>query len=365
MISSHPLLINLSVLLDKPTGISNYATHVAPHLQPLDPTLLIPRTFASHTALASGTIYPIPDNLTPAHGRLGHLRRLGWTQCKLPKIYRELNADLLFAPVPEAPLGMGCRSVVVVHDLIPLRFPNRRSPLFPYFRYYIPQVAAQAQHVIVNSEATAKDVVEWFEIPAQKVTPIPLAVDLHRFHPLDLPTQNYFLYVGRHDPHKNLQRIFQAFARVRERHDIELWLAGPQDGRYTPQLHQLARELGIAGSIKWLAYVSDDKLLTLLNQAVGFVFPSLWEGFGLPVLEAMACGTPTIASNCSSLPEVAGNAAILVNPERVSELAASMEELVENSALRLQLRQAGLARAACFSWAKTGQETAAVLQRFL
>ncbi len=365
MSPSHPLLVNLSFLLDKPTGISNYATNVVPHLQTLEPTLLSARSFQANSALAASNIYWVPNNLTPAQGKLGHLRRLLWTQFQLPKIYRELGANLLFSPVPETPLFSCCRSVVMVHDLIPLRFPNRRSPLFPYFRYYIPRVVAQAQHVITNSEATARDVVEWFGVPANQVTAIPLAVDLARFRPLDLPPQNYFLYVGRHDPHKNLQRALRAFAQVRDRHEVEFWLAGPQDTRFTPQLQQLARELGVTEAIKFLSYVPDDDLLRLFNQALGFVFPSLWEGFGLPVLEAMACGTPAIASNRSSLPEVAGDAAILVNPLNVSELATAMGELVDNSATRSQLRQAGIARAAQFSWTKTGQATAAVLQQFL
>ena len=316
------MLVNLSVLLDRPTGISNYAKNVVPHLSQLSPTLLTAQP------LAGGQCYPIPDNMTPAQGSRGHLRRLMWTQFQLPKIYRQLQGELLFSPLPEAPLYSRCRSVVMVHDLIPLRFPRRRSPLsLPYFRVYIPQVVAQAQHVICNSQATARDVVDWFGVPAAKVTAIPLAVDRDLFRPLDLPQQNYFLYLGRPDPHKNLHRAIRAFARVRERHDVEFWLAGPQDSRYTPQLQALADELGISEAISFLEYVPDSELVRLYNQALGFVFPSLWEGFGLPVLEALACGTPVVTSKISSLPEVVGDAALLVDPGSISELAAAMQAL--------------------------------------
>ncbi|MGK7911924.1 MAG: glycosyltransferase family 4 protein [Synechococcus sp.] len=389
--SPQSLLVNLSFLLDKPTGLSNYATNVVPHLQSLNPTLLRSRateqqfteqqfkenqaTEASttdttpkvgkHSPIQEAIAHWVPDNLTAKHGKLGNLRRFIWTQFQLPNIYRTLNSSLLFSPVPEAPLYSRCRSVVVVHDLIPLRFPNRRSPLFPYFRYYIPQVVAQSEHAIANSEATARDVVDWLGIPASKVTTIPLAVDVSRFHPLDIPTLNYFLYIGRHDSHKNLQRTLRAFARVRRRHNVEFWLAGPQDERFTPQLQQLASELGIAEAVKFLSYVPDDELLKLLNQALGFVFPSLWEGFGLPVLEAMACGTPVITSNLSSLPEVTGDAALLVDPLNVDELAAAMESLVVSPSTRSQLKSAGLARVTQFSWTQTGQLTSEVLKQFI
>ena len=352
-------MVNLSFLLDRPTGISNYAKNIVPHLNHLAPTLLTAQPVAGETC------YRIPDNMTPAKGSRGHLRRLLWTQFRLPRIYRELDAGLLFSPVPEAPLYSNCRSVVMVHDLIPLRFPQRRSPLFPYFRFYIPQVVAQAQQVICNSEATARDVVDWFGVAASKVTAIPLAVDRDLFRPLDLPSKNYFLYLGRQDPHKNLKRAIRAFARVREHRDVEFWLAGPQDRRYTPQLRALADELGIAEAIEFLEYVPDSQLVQVFNQALGFIFPSLWEGFGLPVLEAMACGTPVVTSKISSLPEVVGDAALLVDPYNIAELTEAMQALVDDSQLRSRLRQGGIDRAAKFSWEKTGQETARNLQQLL
>jgi glycosyltransferase involved in cell wall biosynthesis len=289
-----------------------------------------------------------------------------WTQWQLPRIYRALKAQLLFSPVPEAPLFADNRTVVMVHDLIPLRFPSRGfSPLVPYFRYYIPHVVQQAEHAICNSEATARDVVDSFGVASDKITAIPLAADTERFRPLDLPTLDYFLYIGRPDPYKNLHRLIRAFAKIRGSCDCQLWLAGPMDPRYTPLLQTLAAELGVSHRVKFLDYVPDEQLPILLNQAIALVFPSLWEGFGLPVLEAMACGTPVITSNVSSLPEVAGEAAILVNPYSTDELAEAMQTLAEDGPLRSRLRQAGLQQANQFSWAKTGAATVEVLKRWL
>ena len=366
------LLVNLSFLLDRPTGISTYATNVVPHLRSLAPTLLSP-----FEIVGGDRYHPIPTNLTPAYGSLGHLRRLLWTQFRLPRIYRQLGSSLLFSPVPEAPLFAGCRTVVMVHDLIPLRFP-RLSPLLPYFRYYIPQVAARAERVICNSEATARDVVDRFGIPATKVRAIPLAVDRDRFHPLETDTETqsreiagrYFLYIGRHDPHKNLARAIRAFAQLPRKRmaadgPLEFWLAGPSDRRYTPQLKALAAELGVAKQVRWLNYVPETELPRTIGRALAVVFPSLWEGFGLPVLEAMACGTPTVTSDLASLPEVAGDAALLVDPYDVTALAGAMEDVATDAGVRSQLRRAGLARASQFSWARTGQETAAVLAELL
>jgi glycosyltransferase involved in cell wall biosynthesis len=345
--------------MSKPTGISTYAINLFPALESLNPTLLVGQKIDNYNC------YPVPQNLTPEQGRKGHFSRLWWTQFQLPKIYRDLKANLLFSPIPEAPLFSDCRYVVTVHDLIPLRFPNRFSPLTNYNRYCLPFVLQQAQHIICDSESTARDVTNFFQIPAQKVTPVLLAHDADNFRFLDLPTSNYFLYIGRHDPYKNLPRLIQAFAALKNCYDYELWIAGSTDPRYTPELKLLAEELDIASQVKFLEYVPYRDLAQLMNRAIALVFPSLWEGFGLPVLEAMACGTPVITSNLSSLPEVAGDAAILINPYHVEEIADAMQLVAENGGVRNSLRQAGIARSSKFSWKKTGLATAAVLQQYL
>ncbi|MEQ9552838.1 MAG: glycosyltransferase family 1 protein [Coleofasciculus sp. G3-WIS-01] len=383
---SSPLLINLSILFSQPTGIATYAANLFPYLKPLNPTLLISPIASNHFPLASDFIsYPVPANLSPAQGTKGHFRRLLWTQLQLPRLYHSLNSPLLFSPIPEAPLNTNCRYVVMVHDLIPLRFPKPNSPLTPYFRYYIPQILNQAQQIICNSTATARDITDYYPIPATKITPIPLAYDTNHFRPLCVPLRHplrpsafpkkpheatsahpnpYFLYIGRHDPYKNLQRLIDAFATLPNCGDYELWIAGSSDRRYTPKLQSQANHLGLSHQVKFLNYVPYNQLPILLNGAIALIFPSLWEGFGLPVLEAMACGTPVITSNLSALPEVAGDAAILVNPYNTSELSAAMDSIAIDTQLRSRLSTLGLQRARQFSWAKTGQKTVEVLQKY-
>lgn len=356
------LLVNFSFLLVKPTGISTYAINILNSLQELQPTLLTPQVFPQFQNYSTST------SLTPDRGSKGHLKRLIWTQFELPNIYQKLATNLLFSPVPEAPIYNDCRYIVTVHDLIPLRFP-KLSPLTYYSKYYVPFVLDKAEHIICNSFATAKDIEIFYRVDSSKITPTLLGYDRSHFHPLNLPQNQsdrpYFLYLGRQDPYKNIYRLIAAFARIPNNKEYELWLAGSTDKRYTPALKKQIEELGITDKVKFLEYVPYAELPKLINRSLAFVFPSLWEGFGLPVLEAMACGTPVITSNLSSLPEVTGDAAILVNPYSVEEIADAMKAVAEDGKLRSHLSQTGIIRASNFSWEKTGAETVEVLKRFL
>jgi glycosyltransferase involved in cell wall biosynthesis len=174
----------------------------------------------------------------------------------------------------------------------------------------------------------------------------------------------YLLYLGRRDPHKNLDRLLGAYARL-GREAPELWLAGPADPAATAPLRARAETLGIAERVRFLDGVPYAELPALLSGALALAFPSLCEGFGLPVLEAMACGAPVVTSKGSSLEEVAGDAALLVDPSSEGELAEALRSVVRDAGLRARLRERGLERAKAFRWERTGAETAAVLRRWL
>ncbi len=210
------ILINLSMIFDKPTGISNYALNIARNIPELNPILLTAKQQDNFSC------FPIRKNMTPAEGSKGHFRRLLWTQWQLPQIYQQLNANLIYSPIPEAPLYSKARYVMMCHDLIPLRFPNLFSPLTNYFRYIVPLVLQQAEHIICNSEATAKDIRDFYGISAHKITPILLAYDANHFYPRQeiAPKQPYFLYLGRHDPYKNIQGLIAAFAALKNKQSI-------------------------------------------------------------------------------------------------------------------------------------------------
>jgi glycosyltransferase involved in cell wall biosynthesis len=368
-------LVNLSFLAEKPTGIDYYAQEMIPHFSQGKFTAL------THSPIQNLDCYVIQSNRQHQTGAGStfkrHLNRLFWTQFKLPKIYQKLQAKLLFSPVPEAPLWSNCRHIVTVHDFIPLRFPRRTSPLIPYHKYYIPQVVQQAQHVICNSEATARDIHHFCGVSANKITPILLGYNSQHFYPRknqqsliqsgDRPNDypNYFLYIGRCDPHKNLARVITAFSQLEINDDHQLYLLGSTDNRHTPLLRQQITELGLTDRVKFLDYVPYDDLPGVISGAIALVFPSLWEGFGLPILEAMGCGTPVITSNLASMPEVAGDAAILVDPYNTAEIADAMGAIAKDTQLRSKLSALGLARVRQFSWAKTAQQTEEILLSFL
>lgn len=361
--SDSPLLVNLSALIEKPTGISVYARNLLPQLKALRPTILVNEDIIGCHRM------PIPTRMSPEYGLKGHIKRLSWLQSGLTKTYNALNSRLIFSPLPEAPIYSQCRFVVTVHDLIPLRFPRPFSPLTNYFRYVVPQVVKQAVHIICDSDSTARDLNQFYGIDRHKITTIPLAYDQENFrYQQDFAEQSaerYFIYIGRQDTYKNLGRLIDAFSRIGPKTDTQLWFVGPQDQRYTPRLIAQAQELDVADRVQFLDYVTYAELPKLLGGALALTFPSLWEGFGLPALEAMACGTPVIASNVSSLPEVVGDAAMLIDPYRVDQLADAMAMLAQDTQLRHTLRANGLAQAQQFSWEKTGHRTVDVLKRFL
>ncbi len=361
------LLINLSMLLAKPTGIANYVMNILPYFCDREYISLVAQKYYQKNIYKNPVF--ISDKYSPDYGSKGHFLRLLWTEFKIPSIYQQFKGNLLFSPVPEMPLFSKVKSVVMVHDLIPLRFPKKDSPLTPYFRYYIPQVCQQAEHIICNSQATADDIINFFGVKASKISPIYLGYNPDKFKVLDNISKNnnppYFLYLGRHDPHKNVNMMISAFAQFKYKNDYQLWLAGPSDSRYTPLLKQQVKELKIESQVRFLDYVKSEDLPVIISQAQALVFPTLWEGFGFPVLEAIASGTPVITSNISSLPEVVGEAGLLVNPLEVSEIAAAMNLMAEDKELTQELRELGLKRAKKFTWAKTAQETMAVLDYFI
>ncbi len=350
------------MLSNEPTGIANFARNAVARLRiPVDQRLLL----SAQPLEGMHHRLPVNATMTPLDGLQGHLRRLYWTQFELPRLYQQQQAELLFSPLPEAPLNTRVRTVVTVHDLIPLRY-RRWSPLQSYFRFYVPRVLRNSCHVVCNSRTTADELMQRWGISARKLTPVALGVDHKLFHQRDRSRTRDFLYVGTLFPHKNLPRVLNAFALVAPHHpETSLNIVGTPDHRFLPALQQQVRDQGLDGRVHFLGYVPDPQLPELYARARALIFPSLWEGFGLPVLEAMACGLPVLTSNCAALPEVAGQAALMVNPYQTGSIAAAMDELLRDEQLWCDLQRAGLKRSAQFTWDRTGAELTTVLERFL
>jgi glycosyltransferase involved in cell wall biosynthesis len=350
---------NGSYLGSKPTGIGVVARDL---VQALDPVLVPLLDPLGGSRLGS---LPIPANLSPGHGSRGHLRRLIWTQQHLPRLLKASGAPLLLSPLPEAPLLRGVRSVVIAHDLLPLRYPQP-TPLLAYHLAYVPLVLHRAVRVLCNSHATAREVHGRLGVPLRRMEVIRLGFNPGSLRPLLQPREPFLLALGRHDPHKNLGRALQAFALVcaantAASRDLELRLVGPHDRRYTPQLQALAVELGIADRCRWIPWVSDEERLQLLNRCQALLIVSLWEGFGLPALEAMACGAPVIAANAGALPEVVGDAGLLVDPHRPEAIAAAIRQVLGDPLVQRDAARMGPARAAEFCWETTARQVEGLL----
>ena len=302
-------------------------------------------------------------------------------QFELPGLFRELQLDVfhstnymipLFA-FPRKWFGLhrkghkGTRCVVTIHDVIPLVFPlyaprSKKARLFPVYRRLMMEVGARADRILTDSRASHDDVVRHLHIPAVRhhdvqVIPIGVAPEF-KPGPRPAPVHKTILYVGRLDPYKNVPGLIRVLSRVRALSplDVRLKIAGPPDPRY-PEAMDLAKELGLHHWIEWTGYLSADELVRAYQQADVFALLSKYEGFGLPVLEAMASGTPVVCSRCASLPEVAGDAALLVDPTHIDEAADAILRILNDEALAAALRGKGLRQAAQFTWAKTAEAT--------
>ena len=291
-------------------------------------------------------------------------------QWLIPLLLKRLRAGgpaLYHSPYYVMPYRTGLPTLLTFYDVIPLKFPQSvpaRAKLF--FRLAASLALRAADHVAAISEAARIDLVSCFSVPASKVSVTPLAAGpeyrpqpasevgrvREKYH---LP-ENFLLYLGINKPHKNLSALIDAYAQVASRNAPQLVIAGAWDNRY-PQSQQRAQSHQLHDAVRFLGPVDERDLPGLYSAATLFVFPSLYEGFGLPVLEAMACGAPVACSNTASLAEVSGEAALLFNPHSAAEIRDAMVELIEDGRQRTRRSEQGLARANRYSWQATADAT--------
>lgn len=276
------------------------------------------------------------------------------------------DVDVLFFVVPLLPLIVprGIRSIPICQELANLKFPPERMVERAFAllrdRLLMPVCLAQAARIVAASEATKKDIMRFYRVPQGRIAVIPDGFqDLTPFASaapeIDGTHRPYFFFAGRVKPRKNVHGIVSAFIHFKKKTgaDCKLLIAGKGGGRYYEDILQELKRNGLLDEVRFLGYVTNPHLHALYTNALAFVFPSLNEGFGMPVVEAMNLGTPVITSRISSLPEVAGEAALLVDPFSVEEISRAMEKMYSDEMLRADLRQKGFARAELFSWKKS------------
>lgn len=314
-----------------------------------------------------GTHFRTIKTGVPAHFRPA---RILWEQFVLPEIISRERVDLLHAPGYIAPLRANVPVVITLYDIIALLFPGWcKVSNYLHYRIFLPLSVKKAAGIIVPSDFTGRDVVKRFPVAENKVRVIHLGVnsdfrvirDDDRFSLLrkkyDLG-EKFILFVGKQEPKKNLVRLVEAFHGLRSQGSIrhKLVVAGEKGWQCSPIFRRI-RELGLQAEVVFTGFIPPEELPYMYNMADLFVFPSLYEGFGLPPLEAMACGVPVVCSNRGAIPEVVGDAALLFNPLDIPGMAGAMKEAITNHQVRRDLVNKGMERAKLFSWQKTAEAT--------
>lgn len=355
--------LDYTAALRQGAGIGRYTRGIVGALARLDHA-------NQYTLIVPSDIGALPQSI--GEGQM-HIKRLplpewpltfAWHRLRLP-LYVELftgKLDLFHSPDFVLPPVRRARTIVTVHDLSFLRYPECAARgLVEYLSAVVPRSLQRADLILADSAWTRQDLIEMLRIPAEKIVVVPAGVG-PEYHPIsdqaaltavreryNLP-RRFILHVGTLEPRKNLIRLMEALRAIAAREpELCLVLVGGKGWLYEDIFASVER-LGLTGKVVFPGYIAEADLPAVYNLAAVLAYPSLYEGFGIPPLEAMACGVPVVSSNSSSLPEVVGDAAVLVDPADSAALAAALLRTLSDSQLRQTLRARGLARAAAFSW---------------
>jgi glycosyltransferase involved in cell wall biosynthesis len=359
------------------TGSGQYSRQLVDHLHRMVSDLTITLVYPQRPGQPPLTAVPPGVRQMGVPARAGHLGKLLFEQVGFPRAGRQLGADLLHVPYWGPPLRSPAPLVVTVHDLTTLLIRQYRSGLRP--RLYNALVAAAARGagaIITDSQASRMDIERHLRVPPEKISVVYLAadgafrpaqnslVDMAVLRKYDLP-HSYVLYLGGYDLHKNVHTLLLAYTYVAQAlgEDYPLVLAGKRPSKpapYYPDYQDYIASMGLEPYVRWIGFVDEEDKAVVYRNASCFTFPSRYEGFGLPVLEAMACGVPVVASNSSSLPEIIGDAGFALDPDDARQIAGSIIATLVQEELAVEMRQKGLTQAARFSWEKTAAETVLV-----
>jgi glycosyltransferase involved in cell wall biosynthesis len=351
----------------RPTGTEIYSQQLIAALTTVD----LPYRYRLYFRSSPGDAFSTAERRVIPFPRMWTHVRLSWEMAQHPP-------DILFVPAHVLPPIRPKTSLVTIHDLGYLHFPGSHPPLQRFYLDLSTRWNARvATHILADSEATKADLVKHYGTPCEKITIAYPGYDEHlapvcepeemtavRAH-YNIP-ERYFLYVGTLHPRKNLSHLIDSFARLLQTShpDVSLVLAGRRGWLYSEIFAQV-EGLGLTNRVLFPGYVREEDKAALLSGAIAFVFPSLYEGFGLPVLEAQACGCPVICSNTSSLPEVAGSGALLVDPSDPAALIAAMGRLADDVGLRADLIVRGHANLARFSWSQCAQTVLSTIKNLV
>ncbi|OGS18427.1 MAG: hypothetical protein A3J83_01025 [Elusimicrobia bacterium RIFOXYA2_FULL_40_6] len=365
--------IDISTLAKHTGGINKYIVNLLKHLALIDSKneyLLY-----SHKSIVLQPPLNMPNFLMKEHK---NSHRIIWMEYNLPKAVNNDAVDVIHSPCYIIPLISKAPQVLTVHDMISSIYPtNFTLKHMIIYNTLVPLSIMKAKKIITDSESTKNDLMRILRVPEKKITTIHLGVDkvfcqikdenkLAQIRKKYSIEGKFILSVGVLEPRKNIARLIESFNLLKKQNKIEhkLVIAGGK-GWFYDSVYETAKKLGLENEIIFTGFVPDEDLPLLYNCADVFAFPSLYEGFGLPVLEAMACGVPVVASNNSSLSEISGDSAVLVNPYSIEEIAEAIKKVINNGPLRKNLIEKGLNRVKQFTWEETTRKTLAVYSEYM
>ncbi len=380
--------INALFLQTPASGTGQYLLHLLRALAEVDNAneyVLLGPPLPDGKAQFDGVAYPyLSRSLPPMIERRENVAKLIWEQWIGPSAARAEGMDVYHVPHFASPLLPRTPTVVTVHDVIPLLMPAYRAgAMVEAYARLVARAAHRATLIITVSQRSKQDIIDTLHIPAERIRVIYNAVSDDMAPVTDAEAiaqararygigEDYIFYIGGLDQRKNVPQLVRAFAHLYhqikdERPHLQLFISGDPDrqrGQLFPDPRPVAVEHGVSERVVF-RFVEDADKAAILSGTQCFVFPALYEGFGIPPLEAMACGAPIVCSNRASLPEVTGEAALTVDPDDVDALAEAMRRVLTDTVLREELRARSLKQAARFSWRKTASETVAVYEEAL
>lgn len=385
MSSNYKIAFNASALVNQPSGVGEFALEILKELillcqkQNIKTYLFGPK-FCKYLSIDSPNVVfkEIPDFTNKS------LSRIIWNQFDYSKELKKIsdnNSDLISYSVSAYGFAsfniftktkQNIRQYIVIHDLINIIAPQQYPKQTKYFKWWVPKLINNCHQVLTVSEHSKNDLIKYYSLDNSKVTSVYNGIDKKIYNNQALKynskinlDENYFIIPGVTYPHKNVSRIIKVFDQLLKIKDdlpnltcskFKLYITG-SNSDYMNKLKELVDILNINNDVKFLGYVSKYDLAYLYANAKFMVYPSLYEGFGMPPLEAMACGCPTLVSNKSSLPEVCGDATVYINPESDEDIINKIKELCFDTLLRKNLKEKGHERTKNFSWTKAAKET--------
>lgn len=352
------IYINGTILNETPTGLGVYVKNIL-------------KIFAKNKAevevfspieIKGLRVKKVTKYVKPSYRKLGGLIRFLYTQLVLP--FRVKKDEILYHPFQYLSILSRSKQIITIHDFIPLYYPEVAKHQYKYYKYFMPFLLRKAHKIICISNNTKEDILKFYKVDESKIKMVYNGYDRELFNEDNIDegilkkyniAYPYMIMVGASYPHKNLETAIKAFVKLENKKDCKLIIVG-KTSPYVESLKLLTKELKVEDKVVFLGYVEDEELKTLYNKSKAFVYPTLYEGFGLPILEAVACNTLVLSSNTSSLPEVAGEGAIMFDPNSVEELKKAMEKALNAGEEIEYIKKKAKENLQRFSWEKAAEE---------